>query len=165
MGLDAQHPAARPRPPATDFGVYSLDAVEVDRTTGLNVTCRVSQRMGLVSWLRVPPLTPDQVPRGYWFVSEAEVEESPFGVWAVPNAHGTAISLHDSNDTRAGDGYIVTGASWAGRDGLWHDGADGPTCIGTDTATKTRVRLGIVDVEPGEEGNGGPRVVWLRCLS
>ncbi|MFD9701470.1 hypothetical protein [Lentzea sp. NPDC059081] len=84
--------------------------------------------------------------------------------WAMPNAHGTAVSLHDSNDTRVGSGYIVTGASWAGRDGLWHDGADGPTCIGTDTATKTRVRLGIVDVEPGEEGNGGPRVVWLRCL-
>ncbi|GGM73395.1 hypothetical protein GCM10011609_06490 [Lentzea pudingi] len=85
--------------------------------------------------------------------------------WAMPNAHGTAISLHDSNDTRAGNSHIVTGASWASRDGLWHDGADGPTCIGTDTATKTRVRLGIVDVEPGEEGNGGPRVVWLRCLA
>jgi hypothetical protein len=91
MGLDAQHPAARPRPPATDFGVYSLDTIEVDRTTGFNVTCRVSRRKGLVSWLRVPPLTPDQVPRGYRFVSEAEAEESPFGAWAVPN--GQAFSM------------------------------------------------------------------------
>ena len=91
MGLDAQHPAARPRPPATDFGVYSLDTVEVDRTTGFNVTCRVSLRKGIVSWLRVPPLSPDQVPQGYRFVSEAEAEESPFSVWPVPN--GQAFSM------------------------------------------------------------------------
>jgi hypothetical protein len=84
--------------------------------------------------------------------------------WAMPNASGTAISLHDSNDTRAGSGYIVAGASWADRDGVWHDGTDGPTCIGTDTAAKTHVRLGIVDVDAGQEGVGGPRVVWLRCL-
>ena len=63
MGLDAQHPAARPRPPATEFGVYSLDTVEVDRTTGFNVTCRVSLRGG-VSWLRVPPLFPRPDPSG-----------------------------------------------------------------------------------------------------
>ena len=44
--------------------------------------------------------------------------------WATPNASGTAISLHDSNDTRAGNGYVVAGASWAGRDGMWHNGAD-----------------------------------------
>ena len=92
MGLEAQYPAAFPRPPATDFGIYSLDAVEVDRTTGFNVTCRVSQRMGLVSWLRVPPLTPDQVPWGYRFVSEAEAEESPFGAWAVPNAQAFSMA-------------------------------------------------------------------------
>ena len=82
----------------------------------------------------------------------------------MPNGHGTAILLHDSNDTRAGGSYIVTGALWADRDGPWHDGSDGPTCVGTDTATKTHVRLGIVDVKVGQEGVGGPRVVWLRCL-
>jgi hypothetical protein len=61
---------------------------------------------------------------------------------------GTAISLHDNNDTR----------------GLWHDGSDGPTCIGTDTTVKTHVRLGIIDVQAHQEGIGGPRVMWLRCL-
>lgn len=84
--------------------------------------------------------------------------------WAMPNASGTAISLHDSDDTRDGSGYVVAGASWAGRDGVWHEGSDGPTCIGTDTAAKTRVRLGIVDVEVDDEGVGGTLVVWIRCL-
>jgi hypothetical protein len=84
--------------------------------------------------------------------------------WAMPNMSGTAISLHDSDDTRDGNGYIIAGASWAGRDGRWHEGSDGPTCIGTDTTAKTHVRLGVVDVEVDEEGIGGPRVVWLRCL-
>lgn len=83
----------------------------------------------------------------------------------MPNGSGTAIALYDSNDTRDGTSYIVVGASWAGRDGVWHDGADGPTCIGTDTTTKTSVRLGIVDVEAGLDGIGGPRVAWLRCLA
>jgi hypothetical protein len=90
MGLDAQHPAVRPRPPATDFGIYSVDAIEVGRTTGMNVTCRVARRQG-TSWFRVPPLTPDQVPRGYRFATEAQVEESPFGAWAVPD--GQAFSM------------------------------------------------------------------------
>ncbi|MCX2955328.1 hypothetical protein [Lentzea sp. NEAU-D7] len=83
--------------------------------------------------------------------------------WAMPNASGTAIALHNSDDTRDG-GYIIVGASWAGRDNVWHDGTDGPACVGTDTAVKTRVRLGIVDVEAHQEGVAGPRVVWLRCL-
>lgn len=85
--------------------------------------------------------------------------------WAMPNASGTAISLHDSNDSRDGSGYTVAGVSWAGKDGVWHDGSDGPTCVGTDTAAKTHVRLGIVDVEAVGEGIGGARVVWLRCLA
>jgi hypothetical protein len=85
--------------------------------------------------------------------------------WAMPNATGTAIALYDSNDSRAGNSYIVVGASWVGRDGMWHDGADGPTCVGTDTASRTHVRLGIVDVKGGQEGTAGPRVVWLRCLN
>lgn len=81
----------------------------------------------------------------------------------MPNASGTAIALHNSDDSRDGS-YIIVGASWAGRDNVWHDGTDGPTCVGIDTAVKTRVRLGIVDVEAHQEGVGGPRVVWLRCL-
>ncbi|MFD0204349.1 MULTISPECIES: hypothetical protein [Saccharothrix] len=83
--------------------------------------------------------------------------------WAMPNTTGTAISLHDSNDTREGNGYEIAGAWWADGDNAWHAGG-GPTCVGTDTAVKTRVRLGIVDVQAGGEGVDGPRVVWLRCL-
>ncbi len=30
---------------------------------------------------------------------------------------------------------------------------------------KVRVRLGIVNVTPVEEGIGGQVVVWLRCLN
>lgn len=102
---------------------------------------------------------------GVWaFATRHSVTPDVVEGWAMPNASGTAIMLQDSDDTRDGNGYIVTGASWAGRDGVWHVGADGPTCIGTDTTTKTHVRLGIVDVEPGGGGIGGPRVVWLRCL-
>jgi hypothetical protein len=84
--------------------------------------------------------------------------------WAMPNGSGTAIALYDSKDSRYGNSFIVVGASWAGQDGMWHDGTDGPTCVGTDTSTRTRVRLGIVDVDAGQEGVGGPRVVWLHCL-
>lgn len=103
-----------------------------------------------------------------------------FGVWALatrhsataevvegraaPNASGTAISLHAGDGTGAGAGYVVAGVPWAGRDGVWHEGSDLPTCVGTDTAALTRVRLGIVHVAAGEEGIGGPRAVWLRCL-
>lgn len=92
MGLSAQHPAARARPPATDFAVFSVDQVEAFRTTGLNVTCRVSRGPELGSWLRVPPLTPDQVSRGYWFASEGEAEESPYGPWAIPHAQAFSMA-------------------------------------------------------------------------
>ena len=101
---------------------------------------------------------------GWGFATRHSATPDVVEGWAMPNASGSAISLHDSDDTRDGNGYIVAGAAWAGPDGLWHNGADGPTCIGTDTTVKTRVRLGIVDVAVGEGGPGGPRVVWLRCL-
>jgi hypothetical protein len=82
--------------------------------------------------------------------------------WAMPNAQGTAISLHDSTDDRPGNGYVIAGARWAGPDGVWRD--DAVSCVGTDTTVRTRVRLGIVDVVPGD-APGGPHVVWLRCLT
>jgi hypothetical protein len=63
----------------------------------------------------------------------------------TPNATGTAIALSDSDD-------------------VWHDGAEGPSCVGTDTRRKAFVRLGIVEVDADAGGPGGPRVVWLRCL-
>ncbi|MFI6024937.1 hypothetical protein [Amycolatopsis magusensis] len=83
--------------------------------------------------------------------------------WAMPNAGGAAISLHDNGDAASGNGYIIAGAAWVGRDNVWHEGASGPTCVGTDTSTRTRVRLAVVHAEPGE-GIGGSLVVWLRCL-
>jgi hypothetical protein len=100
----------------------------------------------------------------WWFTTRYTATPDVVEGWAMPNVAGTAISLHDSNDTRDGNGYIVAGAWWAGRDNVWHDGAEGPTCVGTDTTAKTRVQLGIVDVKAGGEGIGGPRVAWLRCL-
>ncbi|MBV9843768.1 MAG: hypothetical protein JOZ47_01660 [Kutzneria sp.] len=82
--------------------------------------------------------------------------------WAVPNAEGTAVSLHDSNDDRPGNSYVIAGARWAGPDNSWHDGGGGPTCAGTDTNTRIHVQMGIVDVDAAPIG--GPYVVWLRCL-
>jgi hypothetical protein len=55
----------------------------------------------------------------------------------MPNASGTAIVLFDSNDARACNGYVIADAWWSDRDNVWHDGADGPTCVGTDTTAKT----------------------------
>ncbi|MFD9697470.1 hypothetical protein [Lentzea sp. NPDC059081] len=101
---------------------------------------------------------------GIWeFTTQHSATPEVVEGWAMPNGSGTAIALHNSDGGRDG-GYVVSGVSWADRDGVWHDGADGPTCVGTDTAVKTHVRLGIVDVEAGREGLGGRRVVWFRCL-
>jgi hypothetical protein len=84
--------------------------------------------------------------------------------WAMPNAGGDAISLHDSDDSRDGNGYIIAGASWSGPDGVVHTGSMRPTCIGTDTTVKKRVQLGIVDIEDSEFGKWA-HVIWLRCLN
>jgi hypothetical protein len=83
--------------------------------------------------------------------------------WAVPNAEGTAISLHDAPDGTPGEGYIIAGAWWRGVDGVWHDGADVPTCIGTDTTALTHVRLGVVKVQ-NQDGMAWNQVAWLECL-
>jgi hypothetical protein len=83
--------------------------------------------------------------------------------WATPNAAGTAISLRDSRDGGPGEGYIVAGARWRGVDGVEHEGADLPTCVGIDTASSTHVRLGLVTVE-SPEGARWDQVVWLECL-
>ena len=100
----------------------------------------------------------------WWFATQHTVTPDVVEGWATPTQTGTAISLHDSNDTRDSNVYIVAGAAWSDRDNVWHDGANGPTCVGTDTSAKTHVQLGIVDVQAGQEGIGGPRVAWLRCL-
>lgn len=83
--------------------------------------------------------------------------------WAQPNAAGTAISLHDSYDAEWGEGYIIAGADWRSAEGPWNDGASSPTCVGTDTAAMTHVRLGVVMVKV-HEGSTREQVVWLQCL-
>lgn len=83
--------------------------------------------------------------------------------WATLNVSGTTISLHDSRDGGPGEGYIVAGAWWQGVDGVQHDGADLPTCIGTDTASSIHVRLGLVTVA-SPDGARWDQVTWLECL-
>jgi hypothetical protein len=83
--------------------------------------------------------------------------------WATPDASGTAVSLHDSPDGGPGEGYIVAGAWWKGVDGVQHDGADLPTCIGIDPASSTHVRLGLVTVR-SPDGSRWDQVTWLECL-
>jgi hypothetical protein len=105
---------------------------------------------------------------GYWWMTgrhtaTPEVVEG----WAIPNGNGLALSLHESDDTRDGNGYVIAGADWAGKDNLWHGGAQTPTCIGTDTTIKTHVQLGIVDIRSGgtdHVGYSASHVIWLRCL-
>ncbi len=83
--------------------------------------------------------------------------------WAMPNAAGTAISLHDSPEGGPGEGYVIAGAEWRGIENRWHDGADIPTCVGTDTGSFTHVKLALITLE---SANGGTReqVTWLECL-
>ena len=91
MGLSAQHPAIRAKSTVADFGVYSLDSIEVDRASNLNVTCRIPESLTSPLWYRVPPLLPDQVPRGYRFARGDDAEESPHGAWAIPNCHAFSL--------------------------------------------------------------------------
>jgi hypothetical protein len=98
----------------------------------------------------------------FWFAGRAVSPQTIEG-WAVPNAAGTAISLHASRDGGPGEGYIVAGAWWRGVDEVWHDGADVPTCIGTDTTALTHVRLGVVKVQ-NQDGMAWNQVPWLECL-
>ena len=83
--------------------------------------------------------------------------------WAMPNADGTAISLHDGPEGGPGEGYIVAGAWWEGVDGVQHDGAVLPTCVGADTSSLTHVELDLVTVEMAD-GSSWHHVVALRCL-
>ena len=83
--------------------------------------------------------------------------------WAVPNAAGTAISLHDAPEGGPGEGYVIAGAEWKAAGSGWHDGADIPTCVGTDTGSLTPVRLGLVTVET-PDGGTREQATWLECL-
>lgn len=81
----------------------------------------------------------------------------------MPNAAGTAVSLHGSPDAAAGEGYLIAGAQWRDINDVWHDGADIPSCVGTDSSSRTHVRLGFVTVET-PDGGTRDQVTWLECL-
>jgi hypothetical protein len=102
---------------------------------------------------------------GIWWWLTVRNQATPDIVegWAMPNATGDAISLHDSDDTRDGNSYIIAGAWWSGPDDVLHLGSIRPTCIGTDTTVKKHVQLGVVDVEDSEFGEWA-HVVWVKCL-
>ncbi|WP_410660238.1 hypothetical protein [Amycolatopsis sp. lyj-112] len=97
-----------------------------------------------------------------WLLNR-DVQPATVEGWASPNAAGSAIWLTETPDGHSkGAGYIVAGARWTGSDNIWRDGASGPTCIGTDTMSSTRVELGVVDIEA--DGASWRHAVWLRCL-
>ncbi|WP_181775317.1 hypothetical protein [Amycolatopsis pittospori] len=97
-----------------------------------------------------------------WLVNR-DVRPTVFEGWAWPNAAGNTIWLTEAPDGRSeGDGFILAGARWTGPDHVRHDGAFGPTCVGTDTTSSTHVEIGVVDVEA--DGASWRHAVWLRCL-
>lgn len=95
--------------------------------------------------------------------SDSEVQPRVVEGWARPNDTGTSVGLFRSIEDDEGEGYVVAGARWSGPDDSWHDGAVGPTCIGTDVTLFTEVELGVVDVT-SPDGTRWTHVVWLRCL-
>ena len=83
--------------------------------------------------------------------------------WAMPNASGTAVSLHQSPEDTSGEGYVIAGARWRGIDNVWHEGSDIPTCVGNDTGSFSHVMLGLITVET-PDGGVWDQVTWLECV-
>jgi len=75
----------------------------------------------------------------------------------------TAIGVSKSKDLGPGEGYVIAGAMWREFGGPWHDGGTPPSLAQPNTGQK--VRLGIVNVKPTQEGPGGPVVAWVEVLS
>ncbi len=97
-----------------------------------------------------------------WLLNR-DVRPSIVEGWAWPDSAGTTIWLTETPDGNSkGDGFILSGARWSGLDHVLHDGASGPTCVGTDTTAATHVELGVVDVRT--DGMSWRHAVWLRCL-
>ena len=108
MGLFAHHPGVEAIQPGGDFGVFSLDTVEVTRTAHLNVTCRVPGTDVRPTWFRVPPLIFDQIPRGYWFASGADVQPMAASPWPIPDCHGFTMPHLALAGLGADDGWRDT---------------------------------------------------------
>jgi len=80
--------------------------------------------------------------------------------YAEVNQDGTAISLFPEHGEE-GEGYIIAGATWRKTSGPWNDTF--PTCLEPLT-TNNKVRMGIVEVAPGEYTIGRTAVVWIEAL-
>ncbi len=76
------------------------------------------------------------------------------------NEAGTAIGLATEPDG-PGKGYSIVGAFWREAGRPWK--TSGPPCLEPLTSGQA-VRLGMVRVDPMEEGPGREIVVWLECL-
>jgi hypothetical protein len=75
----------------------------------------------------------------------------------------TAIGVSKSKDLGPGKGYVIAGAIWREFGGPWHQYGTPPSLAQPNTGQK--VRLGIVNVKPTQEGSGGPVVAWIEVLS
>lgn len=82
------------------------------------------------------------------------------GYTTAVNEAGTAIGLAPEPGG-TGKGYSIAGAFWREAGGSWH--TKGPTCLEPLTSGQ-HVRMGVIEVEPTEEGPGREIVVWLECL-
>ena len=75
----------------------------------------------------------------------------------------TAIGVSKSKDLGPGEGYVIAGAMWREFGGPWHQGGTPPSLAQPNTGQK--VRLGVVNVKPTQEGPSGPVVAWIEVLS
>lgn len=98
-----------------------------------------------------------------WQTADEPVEPRTIHGWARPSSEGAAIGLFSSPEGGEGEGYIIAGARWSDGGGAWHDGATGPTCVGTNVQAIAEVELGVIEVQD-DDGGSWSHVVWLRCL-
>lgn len=81
--------------------------------------------------------------------------------YADVNQDGTAIGLCPTENGEESEGYIIAGAMWRESSGLWNDTF--PTCLEPLTSNN-KVRMGVVEVAPGEYTIGRTVVVWIEAL-
>lgn len=81
--------------------------------------------------------------------------------WAMPNASGTAVSLHQSPEDTSGEGYVIAGARWRGIDNVWHDLIS--RRASATTLARSAIMLGLITVET-PDGGVWDQVTWLECL-
>ncbi len=116
------------------------------------------------SWLSIALAAVLVVSFGWWLIwGRHQADPVVVEGWATPSSSGTAIGL-SAEPGGEEDGYVIVGAIWS--DGAsWHEGTDLPTCIGDDPTVSTRVRMGVVPVNNGQDRpSPADTVVWIECL-